>query len=252
MAILIVNDDGVNAVGINVLAKRISRDYETIIVAPDREQSSVGHAITLSTPLRINYLGNDKNIKKYCINGTPADCVKLALKVILKGKPDLLISGINHGYNLGVSLIYSGTVSAATEGTMLKIPSIAVSLGSTYKDVDFAPSAETAFIIGKKVLENGLPTGVFLNVNVPLKPLDELKGYKITRQADSYFDDFFEKRIDPQGSAYFWISGILVNMDSGIDTDIAAVKEGYVSITPVKYDLTEKSVMASLSKWLET
>ncbi len=246
---LLVNDDGIYAPGLAALANRLRERYEVVIVAPDREQSAVGHAITLADPLRIYEVKQDGNFFGYAVSGTPADCVKLAVRVILKRPPDLLISGINQGANVGASLIYSGTVSAATEGTMLLIPSIAVSLDTHRSDADFSAAAEVTERLARLVMKYGLPGGVFLNVNVPALPLEKIKGVKITRQATTYFDDFFERRIDPQGRTYYWMSGTMVEVDRSEDSDLMALRQGFVSITPVRYDLTAKEAFPVLEEW---
>ena len=251
MAILLVNDDGIYSPGLLALYKKFRDEYDVVIVAPDREQSSVGHAITLSDPVRIHEVVQDGKFFGYAVSGTPADCVKLAVRVILKRPPNLIISGINQGANVGASLIYSGTVSAATEGTMLSIPSIAVSLDTRRPDADFSVAAEFTLEIAKKVLKFGLPAGVSLNINIPALPREKIKGIRITRQAITYFDDFFERRIDPQGRTYYWMSGTMVEIDRGEDSDLMALKEGYISITPIKYNLTAAEYFDSLKKLFE-
>ncbi len=251
MAILLVNDDGIYSPGLLALYRKFRNEYDVVIVAPDREQSSVGHAITLSDPVRIHEVVQDGKFFGYAVSGTPADCVKLAVRVILKRPPNLIISGINQGANVGASLIYSGTVSAATEGTMLSIPSIAVSLDTRRPDADFSVAAEFTLEIAKKVLKFGLPAGVSLNINIPALPREKIKGIRITRQAITYFDDFFERRIDPQGRTYYWMSGTMVEIDRGEDSDLMALKEGYISITPIKYNLTAVEYFDSLRKLFE-
>ena len=251
MAILLVNDDGIYSPGLLALYRKFRDEYDVVIVAPDREQSSVGHAITLSDPVRIHEVVQDGKFFGYAVSGTPADCVKLAVRVILKRPPNLIISGINQGANVGASLIYSGTVSAATEGTMLSIPSIAVSLDTRRPDADFSVAAEFTLEIAKKVLKFGLPAGVSLNINIPALPREKIKGIRITRQAITYFDDFFERRIDPQGRTYYWMSGTMVEIDRGEDSDLMALKEGYISITPIKYNLTAMEYFDSLRKLFE-
>jgi len=251
MTILLVNDDGIYAQGLSSLVKKLGEKHEVVIVAPDREQSAVGHAITLANPVRIQKVHQDGNFFGYAVSGTPADCVKLAIRVIMKRPPDLLISGINQGANIGASLIYSGTVSAATEGTMMLIPSFAVSLDTHRADADFVPATEIALKIAEKILELGLPEGVFLNVNVPYIPEDKIKGFKITQQATTYFDDFFERRIDPQGKIYYWMSGTMVEINGSENSDIAALRDGYVSLTPVRYDITARESISMLKNWFE-
>ncbi len=249
MSILVVNDDGIYAPGLLALAERLREKYEVVIVSPDREQSAVGHAITLADPLRIYDVSQNGDFFGYAVSGTPADCVKLAVRVIMKKPPDLLISGINQGANVGASLIYSGTVSAATEATMLLIPSIAVSLDTHRSDADFAPAAMFAQKIAENVMQKGLPGGVFLNINIPALSADLIKGIKVTRQATTYFDDFFERRIDPQGRTYYWMSGTMVEVDRGEDSDLMALRQGFVSLTPVRYDLTARSFISQLKTW---
>jgi 5'-nucleotidase len=237
--ILVTNDDGIDSPGISALALAMAELGEVVIAAPDRQQSAVGHALTVAQPLRVNRFKREDNLVGYAINGTPADCVKLALSTILKRKPDLVISGINHGHNTSVNILYSGTVSAATEGMLLGIPSIAISLAS----YDIASKCEAAAIyskiIARKILEgNPLPHGTLLNVNIPALTYEDIKGIKITRHSNSYWDDFYEKRTDPFGRDYYWFSGIYKITDDGNDSDDVAIMDGYVSITPIHFDFT--------------
>ncbi len=244
--ILVSNDDGIDSNGIYVLAKEMMKLGEVFVVAPDRQQSAVGHALTVSKPLRITkYQRNDIN-NEFAINGTPADCVKLAISRILPRKPDLVVSGINHGQNTSVNMLYSGTVSAATEGMLLGIPSMAISLSSYDINSDMSASGIYSYRIAKELLENNLPSGTFINVNIPNLEEQKIKGIKITKQSNSSWDDAYEKRVDPFGKEYFWFSGIYKTNDQNPESDDNAVSEGYVSITPVHYILTNFAAIQNL------
>ena len=244
--VFITNDDGIYAKGLRALYNALSEIDEVGVVAPFYSQSAVGHAITLSNPLRVQRLEQDG--LWWGTTGTPADCVKLGINLLFPQKPALLVSGINLGENVGASLLYSGTVSAATEATMLGIPSIAISLGNI-KNPDYSVAALIAKNIAKKLLTEGLPEEVFLNVNVPPIPKKEIKGIKITRQGRAYFADFFEQRVDPGGTEYYWMSGTMVKLDGSDDIDYNALKRGYISIPPIKYDITAYPVVKRISKW---
>ncbi|MDI6779461.1 MAG: 5'/3'-nucleotidase SurE [Bacteroidota bacterium] len=246
--ILISNDDGIDAPGIYALANEIKKMGDVIVVAPDEQQSAVGHAITMNYPLRATKFYKNGKFFGYAIDGTPTDAVKLAVNSLLKEPPDLIISGINHGANTAISIIYSGTVSAATEGTILGIPSIAVSL-TTYGKPDFRYAAKVARKIANIVLKKGLPKGVLLNVNVPAVSEKEIKGIKVTRQSKATWDDWFEARRDPNNKEYFWLTGRLVTKDKSDDTDQSAVESNYVSITPIQYDLTDYVMFEKMKKW---
>ncbi|MFH1862826.1 MAG: 5'/3'-nucleotidase SurE [bacterium] len=247
MHVLLCNDDGIYAKGLAVLAEEIRKIAEITIVAPDREQSAVGHAITLSDPLRAQEYYKNGEFFGWAVNGTPADCVKLAICAILNKRPDLVISGINQGSNTGINVIYSGTVSAATEGRINNIPSFAVSLTSyTYRD--FAPAAKFASLLAKSYLSQKLPKGVFLNVNIPALPEKEIKGIKITRQGQAQYNEIFHRRTDPKGKVYFWMDGERVEEENDPDIDDRAVRAGYISITPVHFDLTYYESLNQLKK----
>ncbi len=235
--ILVSNDDGIDSPGIYALAEAMKELGDVVVAAPDRQQSAVGHSLTVAQPLRITKFKR-KKMKGNAINGTPADCVKLAISSILKRKPDLVISGINHGQNTSVNILYSGTVSAATEGMLLGIPSIAISLASYNLKDDCTIAAGYAKLIAKKLLSNPLPIGTLLNVNVPALSNDTIKGLKITHHSNSSWEDFYEKRIDPFGRDYYWFSGKYIINDDTIDADDVAINEGYVSITPIHFDFT--------------
>lgn len=246
--ILLSNDDGISAPGLHTLYKEMLKLGEVQVVAPESEQSAVGHAITLKNPLRIHRWNRNGNFFGIAVNGYPADCVKLALAELVERKPDLVVSGVNQGTNTGVDIIYSGTVSGATEGAINGIPSIAVSLSSfTYNEFDF--SAQFARRVAVKVLEEGLPDGTFLNINIPPLPPEEIKGVLWTRQGLSRYVEKFVQRIDLKGRPYYWMGGDKVRIGEDLDTDDRAIMEGYISITPVHYDLTNHQSLKTLSQW---
>ncbi|MGR3310971.1 MAG: 5'/3'-nucleotidase SurE [Candidatus Brocadiales bacterium] len=267
MRILLTNDDGIYSPGIAALKQVIKDLGDVTVVAPDVEQSGVGHSVTLSHPLRIREVYIDKEFLGYGINGSPADCVKLAVFEIMKGKepphpipppqrggvggefsPDLLVSGINLGANVGIHTLYSGTVAASVEGAILGIPSIAISL-ETSGIPDVSQAAQVAKGIIDCVLHHGLPKGTLLNVNIPSVSKDKPKGIRITRQYTNGFDEHFDKRIDPGGRTYYWLAGGDGYEMDECDTDIHAIKEGYVSITPLRYDLTNHELIPEIEKW---
>jgi len=246
--ILVTNDDGIDAPGLFALSRVLQPVGDIFIVAPSSERSAVGHAITLSDPLRVsNYQRNDQ-LYGYAVNGTPADCVKIAYWALLKRKPLLVVSGINLGSNTGMNTIYSGTVSAATEGAILGIPSFAISL-ATYQDPDFQYAAKFAGQLARILLEKGLPKGVYLNVNVPACAENKIKGVNITRQGQAVFQEKFDKRIDPHGRTYYWLSGQKIDQEKSIDVDDGAVQTNYISVTPVHYDLTRYDFLNTLRDW---
>ena len=248
--ILLTNDDGIEAEGINALYEVFSREegYDVRIIAPQFERSAVGHGITVFDPIWVKKEYRNNKFYGYVVNGTPADCVKLYTELIGK-KPDLLVSGINRGSNIGENIIYSGTVSAAMEGVCNDIPSIAVSLDS-YIDADYAFAAKFSKKISDLVFKNnGLPPKMLLNVNIPVLPENEIKGVKITKQSDAKFKDFFLKRTDPRGRDYYWIDGEFVEITRCDDSDYCAIREGYISITPIHYDMTDYSQLNFLKKW---
>ncbi|HIA93974.1 MAG TPA: 5'/3'-nucleotidase SurE [Candidatus Marinimicrobia bacterium] len=243
--ILITNDDGIFAPGIRALWEAMREIGDPIVIAPDTEQSAVGHAITLTDPLRVIQVHRSGGFEGLAVSGTPSDCAKIAIKSILDEKPDLLISGINSGSNVGTNIIYSGTISAATEGTMLGIPSIAISLDS-YKSDEFRAAKKAAIDLAHHVLYYGVSQGTLLNVNVPYCPPDEIKGVKITRQGTQYFKDEFDKRTDPRGRTYYWMKGNVVDKDESVDFDGKAVSEKYISVTPIHFNVTNESYMDEL------
>jgi len=246
--ILISNDDGIHAPGIAALVEEIRKIGDVVIVAPDKQQSAVGHAITMNSPLRVQKVEKNGAFFGYAVSGTPADAVKLAVRSLLPHSPDLLISGINHGSNTAISVIYSGTVSAATEGTILGIPSFAVSL-TTYEEADFSFAAVFSRKLALKILEKGLPKGTLLNVNVPPVPASEIRGAVVTKQGKSVWNDEFESRRDPNDREYFWLKGDLLELDHDDDIDQRAILNNKVSITPLHYDLTDYATFDSLKQW---
>jgi 5'-nucleotidase len=249
MKILVTNDDGVFADGIYALFKELKQLGDVVAVAPASEQSAVGHAITLWNPLRINEVNRHGEFFGYAVNGTPADCVKLAVHALLDKRPDVIVSGINLGANIGTSVIYSGTVSAATEGTILGIPSIAVSL-ATFSSPDFSFSARFARKLASTIIEKGgLPAGTLLNVNVPAVPEKKIAGVEITCNSESHFEDIFEKRLDPRKRVYYWSAGVEQTYDLREGTDSAALRANKVSVTPIHFDMTAHEQMPIIQGW---
>ncbi|MDD5362064.1 MAG: 5'/3'-nucleotidase SurE [Ignavibacteria bacterium] len=245
--ILICNDDGIEADGIKALTKEIRKFADVFVAAPHTQQSAVGHSITMANPIRVRKTLMFRDFYGYAVEGTPADSVKIAVHTLLKGKKiDLVISGINQGANTAINIIYSGTVSAATEGTILGLPSIAVSLTS-YTYTDFSAAAKFASKLAKIVLKNGLPKGTLLNVNVPA--VKKVKGAKVTMQGKSNWDDNYEIRLDPANRQYFWLTGSMNKMDKTTDFDVKAVDEGIISVTPIHYDLTDYKFYEKMKNW---
>lgn len=241
--ILVCNDDGIFSNGIKALADVADEFGDVEIIAPDRQQSAVGHSITISTPLRARSFRIDDRFNGQAVSGTPADSVKLAHNQLLKRKPDLVVSGINHGSNAGINILYSGTVSAATEGTILGYPSIAISCTDFDEDADLSGCKDAARKVIGYVLNHGLPKGVTLNLNAPSGPL---KGIKWVRQANSRYVEEFEGRIDPHNRSYYWMTGKFQLLDEDEDNDISVIEKGYASLTPIQYDLTAYSLLDDL------
>ncbi len=249
--ILLTNDDGINSEGIYTLYQALKEDggFDVRVVAPDKERSSVGHAITVFHPISVRKEFKEEGFFGYAVDGTPADCVKIAINAILEKSPDLLISGINRGPNLGESIIYSGTVSAAIEGAILGVPSIAVSIDNTI-DPDYNYAASFIRRLAGQVIENGgIPSGTLINVNIPDVCEDEIKGVKITRQSSAKVVDKFIKRVDPRGKNYYWMDWDFNGEPEDEDSDYGAVKNNYISITPIHYDMTDYKVLDHFKKW---
>ena len=238
--ILLTNDDGIHAEGLRYLLTAAEKIGQVSIVAPETEQSAVGHSITLYDPIKAHEITRSGIFYGYGISGTPADSVKLALYSLLPRRPDLVISGINNGANLGINVLYSGTVSAATEAAILGVPSMAVSLDAK-KEPPFEWALPHVQTLARWVINNGLPHGVALNINIPALPPDRIKGFKVTKQGLSRFNESFERREDPRGNHYYWLSGQATADETDERIDIVAVKAGYISITPLYYDLTAHS-----------
>lgn len=247
--ILVSNDDGVDAKGINVLAELMSEIGDVFVVAPAFPQSGQSNAITVTAPIRFKKVSEIGNIVRYSCTGTPTDCVKLALNELLCGrKPDLLVSGINHGSNAAINVIYSGTMGAAFEGCENGIPSIGFSIADHDIHVDFSTFKPYVLQIAKMVLEKGMPSRVCLNVNAPV---GEIKGIRIARQCDGFWTKEFEKRNDPRGNGnYYWMTGYFDNQEPNeTDTDEWALANGYISIVPTRIDMTDYKTMEDLKKW---
>ncbi len=248
--ILITNDDGIDAPGINALLSVMMQLGDVVVVAPDKPQSAMGHAITINSTLFINKISQDTDpIARYSCSGTPVDCVKLAVNEILKRKPDLCVSGINHGSNSSINVIYSGTMSAAMEACIEGIPAIGFSLMDYNWNADFEPTKNFISQIASQVLEQGLPDGVLLNVNFPKLSAAEMKGIKVCRQAKAMWQERFDKRQTPHGKDYYWLTGEFINQDHGQDTDEWALANGYISVVPVQFDLTAHHAIQQLNTW---
>lgn len=246
--ILVSNDDGIGAPGIVALAAAVQSLGTVYVVAPATEQSAVGHAITVRNPVRAHAWRFPEGIEvaaAYAVTGTPADSVKLAVNQLLPRKPDLVLSGINRGPNTAVNVIYSGTVSAATEASILGVDAVALSL-CDWTASDYEAAGQVARSIAERVLAEGLPPGILLNVNIPPLAIDDIRGVQVTRQARSRWEESFKARKDPFDQPYYWLTGRFVNLDEGENTDLAAVEEGYVSITPLHHDLTAHEVLRTM------
>jgi 5'-nucleotidase len=237
MKVLLTNDDGIYAPGLQALYEELEKDFEIDVVAPDTEMSAVGHAITLTSPLRVQAVHKNGTFFGYGVKGTPADCVKIAVQELLKEPPEIILSGINLGANVGVNVLYSGTVSAATEGAFLGIKSAALSL-STRINPDFRFAARFSREIIRFMVQHGLRERTALNVNVPAVPFPEIRGVAITRQGMARFKERFERRVDPRGNVYYWLTGETALEDGIPDADALALKENKITITPISYDLT--------------
>ena len=249
--ILVTNDDGISAPGLRNLISVMNEIGEVVVVAPDSPQSGMGHAITINNTLRCTKIKLDNGPQmEYSCSGTPADCVKLGVHEILKNKPDLCVSGINHGSNSSINVIYSGTMSAAIEAGIEGIPAIGFSFLDYSWDADFSQIRPFIKKIALSAIKNGMPKGVVLNVNLPNLNFENIKGIKICRQAHAYWIEEFDKRNDPTGKEYYWLTGKFVNKDvKSKNTDEWALKNGYVSIVPVHFDMTAHNYINELEKW---
>ena len=248
--ILVTNDDGINAPGIRTLISIMKDLGDIVVVAPDSPQSGMGHAITINSTLHSSRITpKDSEITEYSCSGTPADCVKLAINELMPRKPDLCVSGINHGSNSSINVIYSGTMSAAIEAGIEGVPAIGFSLLDYSWNADFEQSKNFISMITLNALKNGIPKGVVLNVNIPSVRKSDIKGVKICRQAMAYWIEEFDKRKNPLGQEYYWLTGKFINEDLGEDTDEWALNNNFISIVPVKFDLTAHHAIKGLNQW---
>jgi 5'-nucleotidase len=246
--ILITNDDDITSPGIKALVEAVKDLGRVVVVAPDKPQSGMGHAITIGQPLRMRKLQMFDEIKSYTTSGTPVDCVKLAVDKVLHAKPDICLSGINHGANHSINVIYSGTMSAAMEASIEGIPSIGFSHMEYSYETDLTAAKHYVREITKEVMSKKQPKHFLLNVNIPKGTLAQIKGAKLCRQAYAKYEEEFDVRIDPRNKNYYWLTGAFKNFDKGKDTDVWALKNGYVSVVPVQFDLTNYELKKQLSK----
>lgn len=249
MRILLTNDDGIGAGGIQALWHELSKIAEIIVVAPDVERSATSQAITVHSPIRVDsYLFDNPRVSGWRIGGTPADCVKIALGTLMTQPPDILVSGINHGPNLGTDVLYSGTVSAAIEGALHGIPAIAVSLDGR-ANYNFGPAAEFMSSLVEKMVARTLPENTLLNVNIPAVPTAQMNGVAITKLGVRQYDNIFEGRKDPRGRMYYWLGGNIIDNENDADSDITAVKNLKISVTPIHFDLTNYDAINLVQNW---
>lgn len=247
MRYLLTNDDGIYARGLSALYDELSKDADCLVVAPEVEQSAVGHAITIFRPLMVRRTGKNGRFPGYAVAGTPADCVKIGIRELSDVPVDLVVSGINKGANVGINVLYSGTVSAATEGIILGVPSLAVSL-DTHKDADFSFAAEFVRRVAVFMVKNGPINGMALNVNIPALPKEEIKGIAVTRQGRARLVENFDRRTDPRENIYYWLAGETeLSAEEDADSDASALRRGMISITPLYYDLTRHDALTDLS-----
>lgn len=251
MKILLTNDDGIHARGIQALINELNSLAEIYVVAPDRERSGTGHSITVYEPIKVRSMELAGAKSSWTVGGTPVDCVKLALAKLVNEDIDLVVSGINHGSNMGTDVLYSGTVSAAAEGVILGCPSLAVSLNSTEPDSDFTFTAKFTRRLIQNVMEMKPSRETLLNVNVPALAPDKIKGIRITRLGVRNYDNLFEERQDPRGNTYFWLGGGVLVEEQEPDSDVTAVQEGYISITPIHLDLTDYNLIEEYRRFLQ-
>lgn len=247
--ILLTNDDGIDSNGLHALYKELKKIGDVTVVAPHVERSAVGHAITISEPIRVLEYNRVDKFHGFAVLGTPADCVKIAIKKLMHRKPDIVVSGINHGSNTATNVLYSGTVSAATEGIIMGVPSVAVSLTSFDLKADMTFAAEVACSVVKTVMAKGLPADTLLNVNIPSCKRADIKGIEITRQGKGRYEEYFEQRLDLSGRAYYWLTGKKMSLDTEDDVDDVAVSMNKVSVTPIHIDMTNYAMLEELKKW---
>lgn len=248
MDVLLTNDDGIKASGILALYDVFSRHHRVTVVAPDSEKSAVGHGLTLSVPIRAKKVKMKNGETGYAVSGTPADCIKLSMLDLLDNKPDIVISGINRGANTGVNINYSGTAAAAREATLYSIPAIAASVKGQSPQ-NYLDAAQFIHNLSIEVFEKGLPLGSFLNVNLPDSPLCQISGVRICKQSQTFPDEFIDKRKDPRGINYYWHGCEFTTLDKEKDMDAVAIDENHISITPIRCDMTDYDMLASLKEW---
>lgn len=248
MRVLLTNDDGIYAKGIEALYLALITEHEVTVVAPEAEQSAVGHAITWLSPLKVNQAQRNGAFFGYALNGTPADCVKIGVMELMHPPPDIVVSGINLGANVGVNVIYSGTVSAATEAAVLGIPAIAVSMDS-FTPTDFSAATEFVLRLVREVEGRRLPRGVSLNVNVPNLPADRVRGVRLTKQGRMRCIETYDRRVDPRNHLYYWLCNSAVEADDDPSADSKAVEEGFISVTPLQHDLTAYATLDAMRSW---
>ncbi len=248
MKLLLTNDDGIFAEGLRALYRVLQPHHDVTVVAPDRERSAVGHGITLHSPLRYRRVGKDNGMPGYAVSGLPADCVKLGVGVIMRKPPDMVISGINPGANVGVNVNYSGTVAAAKEAALNGIPAMAVSIAAG-ENIHYDDAARCIPNLMETVIRKRLDPRTFLNVNFPNLPYDSTRGIKVSRQGLESFSKSFERRLDPRNRVYYWQGGDQLSAHLPADTDGAAVKQGFISITPIKCDMTDYNGLEFLKQW---
>jgi 5'-nucleotidase len=247
--ILLTNDDGIDSNGLFALYKELKKIGEVVVVAPHIERSAVGHAITISDPIRVIEFNRPDKFHGFAISGTPADCVKIGINKIMHKAPDIVVSGINHGANTATNVLYSGTVSAATESVIMGVPSIASSLTSFDHKADMSFAAEFTGRLVKMVLEKKLPPNTLLNLNIPSGPKSHIKGVEITRQGSGRYEESFEQRFDLSGRAYYWLTGKKMNLDTEHDIDDVVIAKNKISITPIHIDMTNHEMLDVLKQW---
>lgn len=247
--ILVTNDDGISSKGISSLYDAVKEFGDVVVIAPDSAQSGMGHAITINEPLRLNPSRLFGDTQAFSCTGTPVDCVKLGVYEVLHRKPDLVVSGINHGANTSSNVLYSGTMSAAVEGAMEGIPSIGFSLCDYDSDADFSAAKSVVKNVVEQVLKNGMMERTCLNVNIPAVSIGDLKGIKICRQAHAFWEDRFDKREDQFGKPYYWLTGEFLEQDKSNDTDLFWIEQGHPTIVPTQFDMTAYNAITELENW---
>lgn len=248
MKILLTNDDGIYAPGLNALYEELNEEFDISIVAPESEMSAAGHSITLSNPLKVSKVKKNGVFYGHAVSGTPADSVKIAVQELLEKKPDIILSGINLGSNVGINVLYSGTVSAATEGAFLGIPSAALSL-DTRKDADFRFAAGFSRKVISYIVENKINNNTALNVNIPAVPESDIKGVALARQSLNIYREKYERRVDPRGNVYYWLTGEFPPDENTMDTDTTLLKQNMITITPITYNLTSLEDLERMKKF---